>query len=156
MAPLIAILVIVVLLLIGISSTKGVKRLAKNRMVSEAIRHHLASYLRDRTGKGPWFQMDEFYRRHSFEKKCIGCSQDTVYVCNDNTSRETEFIYVHFKKGKLTVFLGEQALFDGDPLLLMSYGDEAVPLRKEKPPPRESDVYARWVELFKESGQSSR
>jgi hypothetical protein len=110
--------------------------------------YHLPSFLRERTGIGPWFEMNDFYREMHFDVKCTNCEKDTIFVSNANQACETECVDVHYAKAKLRIMRGDQILFNGDPLNLMSYPREAYPLREDQPPPKESDAYPFWAEHF--------
>ncbi|SRR6266436_2576265 len=125
------------------------KRSARAQEIVHKSLYHLPSFLRDRTGTGPWFEMNGFYREMHLDVKCTSCERDTIFVSNANPTHETEYIDVHYKRGKLRIMRGEQILFDGDPLDLMSYPREAYPLREDEPPPTESDAYPAWTEYFK-------
>jgi len=149
---MIGILVVVIILgLLWFGGQESAKRSEEKSRVAREALHHLASFLRECTGFGPWLEMDEFYRVNCVDVKCTKCTRDTIFVSNANASRETEFIDVHFVQGKLRIMYGMRVLFDGDPLILMSYPEESFPLKKENPPPKESGTYySAWVELFKE------
>jgi len=127
------------------------KRASREREVANEAIRHISLYLRERTGMGPWFEIDEFYRLHYVDIKCTRCEIDTIFVCNANASRESEFIDVHFSESKLRIMRGHQLLFNDNPLNMMSYEREAYELTKDNPPPQESGAYAAWSNTCRKS-----
>jgi hypothetical protein len=125
------------------------KRASRERSVAYESQKHISSFLRERTNSGPWYEMNDFYRENYVDVKCTSCERDSIFVSNDNELHESEFIDVHYAKGKLRIMHGEKVLFSGDPLNLMSYPQEAYALRKDSPPPKEADIYATWANHFK-------
>jgi hypothetical protein len=142
------VVVVVIFGLFWLVVQQASKRSESSRQVLHEALYHLPSFLRERTGVGPWFEMDNFYREMHFDVKCTSCEKDTIFVSNANPSHETECIDVHYAKGKLRILRAQQVLFNGDPLNLMSYPREAYPLKEDQPPPKESDAYAFWAEHF--------
>jgi hypothetical protein len=142
---------IVIAIIVGLlwnATNESGKRASKEREVAEEAIKHISLFLRECTGVGPWFEIDEFYRLHYVDIKCTKCEIDTIFVCNANAARESEFIDVHISKGKLRSMRGQQILFSGDPLNMMPYEREAYELRKNCPPPQESGAYAAWSGLY--------
>jgi len=143
---------LIVIAVIGAFLWSAIRESGKNAsnqldVAHEAIRH-VSSFLRERTGIGPWFEMDDFYRQQYVDIKCTRCQIDTIFVSNANPSRETEFIDVHFANGKLTIMYGEKTLYNGFPLNMVSYVQEAYAMSEEYPPPKETGAYAAWAQYF--------
>jgi hypothetical protein len=147
MVALLVIAIIVgVMVYFSQKAAKGSER--ESQIANEAINHHLAAYLRERTGRGPWLEMNDFYRKNIVDLKCTSCPKDTIFVCNQNPTKESEFADVHFKGGRLRVLSGNRVLFEGDPINLMSYPDEEFIVRHDNPPPKETDAYGLWEQHF--------
>jgi len=104
-------------------------------------------FLRETTGVGPWFRMDDFHREMFFDIKCKDCEIDVTYVCN--ASGETEFADLHHKKGKTTIHRGEKVLFEGNALDLMGYPQEGYTLLSGQPPLKESDAYGLYQQYMR-------
>jgi len=142
---------IVIAIIVGVlwsAVNESGKRASKEREVANEAIRHISLFLRERTNMGPWFEIDEFYRLNYVDVKCTTCEIDTIFICNANASRESEFIDVHFSEGKLRIMRGNQVLFNDNPLNLMSYEREAYELIKDNPPPMESGAYAAWSKTF--------
>lgn len=142
---------VVLAIIVGLlwnATQESAMRASRERSVAYESLKHVSSFLRDDTRQGPWFEMDDYYREHYVDIKCTGCERDTIFVCNDNETRESEFIDVHYQKGKLRIMRGNRVLFNRDPLEIMSYPEEAYALKKESPPPKEADIYATWATHF--------
>ena len=151
------VVLIIIFGLLWLAAQESIKRSEGNQRIANEAIHHLPSFLRECTGMGPWLQMDEFYRNHYVDVKCTSCSKDAIFVSNANPKRETEFIDVHFAKGKLRIMHGKRVLFDGDPLNLVSYPQETFPLKVDSPPPKESgSYYSIWTDHFKDASNMKR
>ncbi len=148
MIALVVIAIIVGILWFGVKQNSELME-KEHEVAHEAISNHVASFIRERTGSGPWFEMDEYYRQTVVDLKCEQCDRDTIFVCNNNPARETEFVDVHYSKSKLMIKYGNRVLFYGNPINLMSYPQEQYRLTKDNPPPKETGAYAAWEEYFK-------
>ena len=126
------------------------KRSISNRSVAFEAIHHISMFLREATNTGPCYEMDDFYRLHCVDVKCTNCEIDTIFVCNVNASRESEYIDVHFEGQALRIMYGKRVLFNGNPLNLTAYPREAYALHKDNPPPKESGAYAPWKDWARE------
>lgn len=149
------VLAIIAALAILLTRESG-KRRERESQVAHEVLHHLPSYLREQTGKGPWLEMDHFYRENYVEAKCTRCTRDTTFVCNDNPQSGTECIDVHFKGGRCRILYGDRLFFDGAPLSLISYPTENFAVSADHPPPKESDVYRAWAKIIETSKGTGR
>ena len=141
--------VIAIIVVLGIwLSNKAANRAMEERSIASQAIRCLPSYLRERTGTGPWREMNDYHRLNYIDVKCTRCIIDTIFVCNANPSHETECIDVHFAQGKLRVMYGTKTLFDAAPWHLLSYPQESFPLKRDQPPPIESDFYGPWAKYF--------
>jgi hypothetical protein len=132
------------------------KRKSQSKQVALTAVRHVPAFLRTRTEMAPWFEMDDLYRRMRVDLKCTRCELDRIFVCNATT--ETEFVDLHYAKGKIRILRGDQVLFDGDALSLMSYPEETyfVKLNEPGPPPPEGTyAHGLYVECMRESKQKS-
>jgi hypothetical protein len=134
---------VVIAILIGLlwnATQESGKRASRERSVAYESLKYVSSFLSDYTRQGPWFEINDYYRQNYVDIKCTSCERDTIFVCNDNESQESEFIDVHYQKGKLRIMRGSRVLFNRDPLEIMSYPEEAYALNKDNPPPKEADI----------------
>ncbi|MBZ5525950.1 MAG: hypothetical protein LAP21_27315 [Acidobacteriia bacterium] len=150
------ILIVVLIAFLGLWALQAAeKQTSQAKQVAFAATRHVPAFLRERTGLGPWFEMDDFFRQTFVDIKCTRCELDTIFVCN--ATGETEFIDLHYAKEKLTILHKDQVLFNGRPLDLMSYPEESYFIRPDRPgppPPKESRAYRLYAEYMKhkESG----
>jgi hypothetical protein len=146
------VVLVIIIGLLWIAAQQSEKRGEERHRIAFEATKHLPSFLRESTGVGPWLEMDNFYLIRNVHVRCTSCTKDTIFVSNANTAHETEYIDVHFKEGKLRIMYGNRSLFDGDPLMIMSYPQETFPLKEDSPPPKESgSYYSIWVDHFKKA-----
>ncbi len=153
MAEIIAIVIVVILLFLFAQSVE--KHSSQSKQVAFTATKHIPGFLRVSRGIGPWFELDDLYRTIRVDLKCTRCDMDRIFACN--TSGETEFVDMHYAKGKITILHGDHVLFDGEPLNLMSYPEEAYFVKMGQPgpsPPEGTYAYKLYADYMrhKENG----
>ena len=86
---------VVIAILIGLlwnATQESGKRASRERSVAYESLKYVSSFLSDYTRQGPWFEINDYYRQNYVDIKCTSCERDTIFVCNDNESQESEFI----------------------------------------------------------------
>lgn len=131
MAPILVVAIVVILLLLLSQSAE--KRSTQSKQVAFAATKHVPGFLRAVTGIGPWFELNDLYRTMRVDIKCTRCEMDKIFACN--ASGETEFVDLHYTKGKIKILCGDQILFDGEPLNLMGYPEEVYFVKMDQPGP---------------------
>jgi len=106
------------------ASQESAKRARLERSLAYESLKHVPAFLRERTRQGPWFWMDDDYRENHVDIKCISCEKDAIFTRKDEASGDSEFIDVHCNNGKIRIMRGNQVLFNGNPLQIMSYPQE--------------------------------
>lgn len=126
------VLMAIVLSLLYNASQESAKRARLERSLAYESLKHVPAFLRERTHQGPWLWMDDDYRENYVDIKCTSCERDAIFTCKDRASGDSEFIDVHCNEGKLKIMRGNQVLFNGSPLQIMSYPQEMYEPGREK------------------------
>ncbi len=110
--------------------------------------NRVPSLLRERTGMGPWYELEWAYQTLVVDIKCTSCEIDRIWACK--FEGETYFADFHYAKGQTRITLGDRCLFNGDALGLLRYpiSDQVLRLNNEMESPPEgtwaSSGYNEW------------
>jgi hypothetical protein len=148
------IVLVVVIVLIAVAINAKSPKIDQQRQIAYEAIKRVPALLEQRTGQGPWYELNDFYREHFVDIKCTSCEIDCTWACNEHG--ETEFADLHYKAGKTQVTYGNDCLFDGDALQLLSYGYAGNTYRigKDRIPPEGTWAHNAHCEYMKSHSAS--